>query len=101
MLVWEKDPCFILLPCHLLYSMAGGHKIVCTGVKFKCCLILSKPYQQICLVILISLKKKKTKQNKTQFDLSTTYRLVVIEGKVKGQDFGSVGVKYVKMLQFC
>ena len=38
---------------------------------------------------------------KVQFDLSTTYRFVVIEGKVKGQFFGSTGVKQAKMVQFC
>ena len=36
-----------------------------------------------------------------QFDLSTTYRFVVIEEKVKGQIFGSTGVKQVKMIQLC
>ena len=30
-----------------------------------------------------------------------TYRFVVIEGKVNGQNFGSTGVKQVKMIQFC
>ena len=29
------------------------------------------------------------------------YHFVVIEENVKGQDFGSVGVKQVKMLQYC
>ena len=29
------------------------------------------------------------------------YRFVVIEEKVKGQDFGFAGFKHVKMLQFC
>ena len=29
------------------------------------------------------------------------YRFVVIKEKVKGQVFGSTGVKQVKMLQFC
>ena len=38
---------------------------------------------------------------KVWFDLSTTYRFVVIEGKVKGQIFGSTGVKQVKLIQFC
>ena len=30
-----------------------------------------------------------------------TYHFVVIEGKVKGQIFGSIGVKQVKMIQVC
>ena len=30
-----------------------------------------------------------------------TYRFVVIKEKVRGQNFGSTGVKQVKMLQFC
>ena len=30
-----------------------------------------------------------------------TYRFVVIKGKVRGQIFGSTGVKQVKMVQFC
>ena len=30
-----------------------------------------------------------------------THRFVVIEEKVKGEDFGSLEVKYVKMVQFC
>ena len=38
---------------------------------------------------------------KVYFDLSTTYRFVVIEEKVRGQFFGSTGVKQVKMVQFC
>ena len=38
---------------------------------------------------------------KVQFDLSTTYRFIVIEKKVRGQIFVSTGVKQVKMLQFC
>ena len=29
------------------------------------------------------------------------YRFVVIEGKVKGQIFGSTGITQVKMIQFC
>ena len=29
-----------------------------------------------------------------------TYPFVVIEGKVKGQNFGSTGVKQVRMIQF-
>ena len=32
--------------------------------------------------------------------MMTTYRFVVIEGKVKGQFFWSTGVKLVKMIQF-
>ena len=27
----------MLLPGHILYRKSGGHKIVCTGVKFKSC----------------------------------------------------------------
>ena len=38
---------------------------------------------------------------KVYFDLSMTYRVVVIEEKVRGQNFGSTGVKQVKMFQFC
>ena len=38
---------------------------------------------------------------KVYFDLSTTYRFVVIEEKVRGQNLGPTGVKQVKMLQFC
>ena len=38
---------------------------------------------------------------KVWFDLPTTYRVVVIEEMVKGQIFGSIGFKQVKMLQFC
>ena len=38
---------------------------------------------------------------KVYFDLSTTYRFVVIKEKVKGQIFGSTGVKQVKMVKFC
>ena len=34
---------------------------------------------------------------KVKFDLSTTYPFVVIEGKVKGQIFGSTGVKQVNV----
>ena len=30
-----------------------------------------------------------------------TYRFIVIEEKVKGQIFGSTGIKQVKMIQFC
>ena len=30
-----------------------------------------------------------------------TYHFLVIEEKVRGQNFGSTGVKQVKMLQFC
>ena len=33
----SKDHHFILLPGHILYRKSGGHKIVCTGVKFKSC----------------------------------------------------------------
>ena len=38
---------------------------------------------------------------KVQFDLSSRYRFVVIEEKVKGQVFGSSGVKQINMLHFC
>ena len=37
---------------------------------------------------------------KVKFDLSTTHRFVVIEEKVKGQNFGSTGVKQVKCSNF-
>ena len=46
--------------------------------------------QQIPLVITI--------QKRVYFDLSMTYRFVVIEEKVKGQIFGSTGVKQVNIL---
>ena len=42
-----------------------------------------------------------TNSENVEFNLSTTYRFVVIEETVKGQDFASIGVKYVQMLQFC
>ena len=35
------------------------------------------------------------------YKIYTTNRYVVIDKKVKGQVFGSTGVKQVKMLQFC
>ena len=40
-----KDQCFILLPCHFLYSKSGGHKILCSGVKFKSCFNVVKNYK--------------------------------------------------------
>ena len=38
---------------------------------------------------------------KVYFALSTTYRFVVIEEKVKGHFFWLYGIKQVNMLQFC
>ena len=58
----------------------------------QCC---REPYQQIPLIITIQ------KNYGLTFDLSTTYRFVIIEEKVKGQIFGSTDVKQVKTLQFC
>ena len=74
-------------------SLPGGHKIVRTGVKFKSCFKVVKKHTagSSCY----------TDSEKVQFDISTTYRFVVTEEKVKGQDFGPTGVKHVKILQFC
>ena len=41
-----------------------------------------------------------TDSEELQLDLFTTYRFVVIEEKVKGQIFGSTGVKQLKMVRF-
>ena len=76
------------------YDSCRGHKIVCTGVKFKSCFNVVKnhiPTDSSCY----------NDSQKVQFDLSTTYRFIVIEEKVRGQIFVSTGVKQVKMLQFC
>ena len=59
----------------------------------QCC---REPYQQIPLVITIY-----NDSEKVYFDLSTMYRFVVIEGKVKGQICGSTGVIQVNRIQFC
>ena len=58
----------------------------------QCC---QKPYQQIPLIITIQKKYSLTYLRRRP------YRFVVIEEKVRGQIFGSTGVKQVKMLQFC
>ena len=60
----------------------------------QCC---REPCQKIPLVITIQKKYSLTYLR----DLPTTYRFVAIEGTVKGQFFGSIGVKQVKMIQFC
>ena len=53
----SKDHHFTLLPGHILYRKPGGHKIVCTGVKFKSYFnVVKKPFQQIPLVITIQKK---------------------------------------------
>ena len=70
-----------------------SHKIVCTGSNSKVASMLSItiPTDSSCY----------NNSDKVSFDLSTTYRFVVIEEKVKCQIFGSTGVKQVKMLQSC
>ena len=76
----------------MLYSR--GHKIVCIGVRFKSCFNVVTnhiPTDSSCY----------NDSQKVQFDLSTTYRFIVIEEKVRGQIFVSTGVKQVKMLPFC
>ena len=58
--------------------------------------MLSKPYQQVHLVNVIPIQKRII-----VLPISMTYRFVVIKERIKGQDSGSLGVKHVKMLQFC
>ena len=96
LLSWKEtkgfDKFIMLIGVRLLFHMAvGSHpvqeawdqKIVCTGVKFKNCFnVVKKPYQQIPLIITIQKK------------YSLTYHFVVIEEKVRGQNFGSTGVKF-------
>ena len=88
-----KDQCFILLPCHFLYSKPGGHKIVCTRVKFKNCFNVVKNHTNRFL-LLYGFRKS------IVWPIYDVYRFVNIEEKVKGQDFASTGVKYIKMLQW-
>ena len=78
----------------LLYSKPGGsQKRLYRGQIQKLLKFCQKPYQQISLVILIQKKYSLTFLRRTRYEGN--------EEKVKGQDFGSTGFKYVKMLQFC
>ena len=51
MLYGSKDHYFILLPGHILYRKPGGHKIACTGVKFKSCFNVAENYAKRFLLL--------------------------------------------------
>ena len=85
LLCWYGSKDSISYCCRVLYGKPGGHKIVCTGVKFKSCFNVVENHTNRFLLLYDS--------ENVSFDLSTTYRFVVIEGKVKGQIFGTTGVK--------
>ena len=89
----SKDHHFTLLPGHILYRKPGGHKIVCTGVKFKSYFNVVKNHFSRFLLL--------QRFRKSIFWPIYDVRFVVIDEEVRGQFFGSTGVKQVKMLQFC
>ena len=80
MLVWVQGSlCHIAAGSHPIQEAWGSQDSLYRGQiqKFlQCC---QKPYQQILLVITI--------QKKSTFDLSTTYRFVDIEERVRDQKF--------------
>ena len=47
----SKDHHFILLPGHIMYRKPVGHKIVCTGVKFKSCFSVVKNHTNSFLLL--------------------------------------------------
>ena len=95
MLVWvQGSPFHIAAGSHPVQEEAWGSQdslYRCQIQKLlQCC---REPYHQIPLILTIRKKYRLT--------YLRPYRFVVIEGRVKGQIFGSTGVKQVKMIQFC
>ena len=84
---------FILLPGHILYRKPWGHKIVCTGDKFKSCVNVVKNHTDSFLLL------KRFRKSIVWPIFGVLFQS--IGEKVKGQVFGSTGVKQVEMLKFC
>ena len=95
MLVWiQKAPFHIAARSHPVQEARGSQDSLYRGQIQKLLQCCRDPYHQI---PIITIQKKYS----LTYLQRSMYHFVVIEGKVKGQIFGSTGVKQVKMIQFC